>query len=158
MPWLDRVLVPTKVTGGGIDAAVVVQVAAGYDQSMALTAAGELWTWGGSQCGQLGHGNKEHLTVPRVVDGTGVVVGIAGGECRSFVITAEGRVLAFGCNGEIEYSDANGDELDEPYFVVDGRLGLGAEAQEALTPTAIDGVTMGEGEGEEGAGGKEEKE
>ena len=56
MPWLDRVLVPTKVTGGGIDAAVVVQVAAGYDQSMALTAAGELWTWGGGSVGSLATG------------------------------------------------------------------------------------------------------
>ena len=34
-----------------------------------------------------------------------------------------------------------------------GRLGLGAEVEEALTPTAIDGINMGEGEE-----GKEEKE
>ena len=32
-----------------------------------------------------------------------------------------------------------------------GRLGLGAEVEEALTPTAIDGITMGEG-GEEKEG------
>jgi len=45
------------------------------------------------------------------------------------VSTTEGRVLAFGC----------GD---------DGELGLGAEVEEALTPTAIDGITMGEGQEE----------
>jgi hypothetical protein len=44
----------------------------------------------------------------------------------------EGRVLTFG-SGE------------------SGRLGLGAEVEEALTPTAIDGITMGEG-GEEKEG------
>ncbi len=33
-------LVPTKVTGGGIDEAAVVQVAAGADHTIALTASG----------------------------------------------------------------------------------------------------------------------
>ena len=127
-------LVPTKVTGGGIEEAVVVQVAAGTDHSMALTAIGELYSRGGGSYGQLGHGRKENLAVPRVVDGIDAVVGIAGGERHSLVTTVEGRVLAFG----------HGD---------DGRLGLGAGVTEALTPTAIDGITMGEG-----GGGGEEKE
>jgi hypothetical protein len=65
------------------------------------------------------------------------MVGMAGGERHSLVTTAEGRVLAFG-------SGAN------------GRLGLGAGVEEALTPTAIDGITMGEGgEETEGKEGKE---
>jgi hypothetical protein len=45
-------------------------------------------------------------------------------------------VLAFGNNGEEQEED----------FDADGRLGLGAEVGEALTPTAIDGIKMGEGE------------
>ena len=64
-------LVPTKVTGGGIDEAVVVQVAAGDYHSMALTATGELYAWGEGDSGQLGHGGKENLAVPRVVGGIG---------------------------------------------------------------------------------------
>jgi alpha-tubulin suppressor-like RCC1 family protein len=127
-------LVPTKVAGGEIEEAVVVQVAAGTDHSMALTAIGELYSWGVGSYGQLGHGGKEHLAVPRVVDGIEAVVGMAGGERHSLVTTVEGRVLAFG-NGE------------------SGCLGLGAGVTEALTPTAIDGITMGEG-----GGGGEEKE
>ena len=39
-------------------------------------------------------------------------------------------------------------------FVVCGGLGLGAGVDEALTPTVIDGITMGEGG--EGKEGKEE--
>jgi alpha-tubulin suppressor-like RCC1 family protein len=75
------------------------------------------------------------MAVPRVVGGIdGAVVGMAGGSKHSLVTTAEGRVLAFG--------------TDE-----DGCLGLGAEVREALTPTAIDGITMGEGD--EGKEGKE---
>ena len=73
------------------------------------------------------------MAVPRVVDGIeGTVVGMAGGGSHSLVTTAEGRVLAIG------YGD-------------EGCLGLGAEVKEALTPTAIDGITIGEGgEGKEG--------
>ena len=75
------------------------------------------------------------MAVPRVVDGIGgAVVGMAGGGLHSLVTTAEGRVLAFG-NG------------------MNGRLGLGEGVTEALTPTAIDGITMGEGD--EGKEGKE---
>jgi alpha-tubulin suppressor-like RCC1 family protein len=128
-------LVPTKVTGGGIGEAVVVQVTAGGYHSLALTAAGELYAWGTGHRGQLGHGGKEHLAVPRAVGGIeGAVTGMAGGSVHSLVTTGEGRVLAFGSG-------------------VSGRLGLGAGVQEALTPTAIDGITMGEEE--DGKEGKE---
>jgi hypothetical protein len=75
------------------------------------------------------------LDVPRVVDGLeGAVVGMGGGERHFLVTTAEGRVLAFRSGAH-------------------GRLGLGAEVDEALTPTAIDGIAIGERE--EGKEGKE---
>ena len=86
--------------------------------------------------------------MPRVVDGIEGVVGMAGGDLHSLVTTAEGRVLAFGSNGDEREEDSDGEELDEPVFVVDGRLGLGAGVAEALTPTAIDGITMCEEEKE----------
>jgi alpha-tubulin suppressor-like RCC1 family protein len=122
-------LVPTKMTGGEIGEAMVVQVAAGVFHSMAKTASGELWTWGQGEYGQLGHGGKEHLAVPRVVSGIAAVTGMAGGCEHSLVTTAEGRVLAFG----------------------DGPIGLGAGVEEVLTPTAINGIAMVEGgEGSEG--------
>jgi alpha-tubulin suppressor-like RCC1 family protein len=127
-------LVPTKVTGGGIDEAVVVQVAAGDDHSMALTATGGLYSWGKGDSGQLGHGDKENLAVPRVVGGIGGAVSMAGGARRSLAIMEEGCVLVFGGGAG-------------------GCLGLGAEVGEALVPTAIDGITMGEGD--EGKEGKE---
>ena len=77
------------------------------------------------------------MAVPRVVGGIGAVIGMAGGGSHSLMTTAEGRVLAFG------YGDS-------------GELGLGAAVGEALTPTAIDGITMDEGEeGKEGKEGKE---
>ena len=73
------------------------------------------------------------MAVPRVVGGIGgAVVGMAGGNVHSLITTAEGRVLAFGLGAN-------------------GRLGLGAGVAEALTPTEIDGIAMGEG-GEEKEG------
>jgi alpha-tubulin suppressor-like RCC1 family protein len=119
---------------------------------MALTASGELYAWGEGDSGQLGHGGKENLAVPRVVGGIGeIVVGMSGGTDHSLVTTAEGRVLAFGSNGEEQEEDSDGEELEEPVVVVDGRLGLGAAVIEALAPTAIDGIVIGrEGGGEEG--------
>jgi alpha-tubulin suppressor-like RCC1 family protein len=130
-------LVPTKVTRGGIGEAAVVQVAAGEFHSMALTTTGELYAWGQNTYGQLGHGGKEHLAVPRVVGGIeGAMTGMSGGCTHSLVITAEGRVLAFGGKG---------------LFAASGDLGLGAGVRQALTPTAIEGITMGEeDEGKEG--------
>jgi hypothetical protein len=134
-------LVPTKVTGGGIEEAVVVQVAAGTNHSMALTATGGLYSWGESNYGQLGHGDKENVAVPRVVSGIdGAVVGITGSS-HSLMTTVDGRVLAFGGK--------------PPFFPPSSTtaLGLGAGVPEALTPTAIDGITIGEGD--EGKEGKE---
>ena len=86
------------------------------------------------------------MAVPRVVDGIrGTVVSMAGGFCHSLVTTAEGCVLAFGCNGEENYEDSDGEELDEPIIDVDGRLGLGAGVEKALTPTTIDGIALDAG-------------
>jgi alpha-tubulin suppressor-like RCC1 family protein len=131
-------LVPAKVTGGGIGEAMVVQVAAGEYHAMALTASGELWAWGKGHRGQLGHGDKANLAVPRVVDGIeGAVTGMAGSSSHSLVTTAEGRVLAFGGKAP---------------FAACGGLGLGAGVEEALTPTVIDGIVIGR-EGEEGKEG-----
>ena len=67
------------------------------------------------------------------------VAGIAGGDEHSRVTTAEGRVLAFGGNRDERHVDSDGEDLDEPAFVVDGRLGLGVGVAEVRTPTAIDG-------------------
>ena len=146
-------LVPTKVSCGGLNEAMVVQVTAGGTHSMALSATGELFTWGRGTDGQLGHGEKEDLTVPRVVDGIGAVTGMDAGQSMSLVIV-DGRVLSFGANGEYRYEDREtGEELDEDEYVFeeDGRLGLGMGLAEALTPTAIGGIILGGvGEGKEG--------
>ena len=121
-----------KVTGEGIEEAMVVQVAAGAFRSMALAATGGLYLWGkGGGRGQLGHGGKDNLAVPRVAGGIGAVVGMADGQYHSLVTTEVGRVLSCGSDGR-------------------GALGLGAAVYEALTPTVIDGITPSRGRGVKG--------
>ena len=62
----------------------------------------------------------------------GAVTGMSGGNDYFLVTTAERRVLTFGFG-------ALGPTAE--------KLGLGDGVGEALTPTAIDGITMGEGGG-----------
>ena len=78
---------------------------------------------------------KVSSSVPRVMNGTGVVTGMSGGGIHSLLTTATGRVLSFGTN--------------------DGGV------WEALTPLVVDGLTVGgvwEGVAEEISEGKEGKE
>ena len=105
-----------------------------------FTVTGELWTWGNGGHGQLGHGTKGESWVPKVVNGTRDVTGMASGLWHSLLTTASGSVLSFGSN--IDYS-----------MQVVGYLGLGAEVSEALTPRVIPGITIGgAGEGKRRGG------
>ena len=52
-------------------------------------------------------------------------------------VRESGEVIVFGQGGEIKYEDEEFNWLDEPVFVVDGRLGLGAEVKEVLRPTVV---------------------
>ena len=118
-------------------------MAVGTFHSTALTATGELWSWGRGNSGQLGHGDKESSSVPMVVNGTGVVTEMTGGYAHSLLITTTGGV-SFGANTNV--SD-----------LVVGQLGHGAEVEEVLTPRAIVGIIIDGGE-EGGNTGGEEKE
>ena len=71
------------------------------------------------------------MKVPRVVEGAGVVVGVAGGNEHSMAVRESGEVVVFG-TGKDMYSGT-----------VDGRLGLGAEVGEALEPTVVPGIHAG---------------
>jgi len=60
-------------------------VAAGSYHTMAVTDAGELFTWGDGRFGKLGHGDDNHKFVPTLVEGLRGqrVVGVAGGLCHT---------------------------------------------------------------------------
>ncbi|VDD75186.1 unnamed protein product [Mesocestoides corti] len=109
---------PQPVTG--IDA-FVVDVAVGSCYSAAVTAGGELFTWGQGKSGRLGHGDTEDRLVPTMVRALEPhqVLQVACGsrDAQTLALTADGNVWAWG-DGEF------------------GKLGLG-HTDTCLTPTPI---------------------
>ena len=101
---------PRRVEPGRFGGERVVFVAAGGNQTVAVTAGGRLYTWGYGGHGRLGHGDTGNRLVPTLVGagafGGSAVVMAACGDQHTLVVTCDGALWACGC-GE------------------DGRLGLG---------------------------------
>ncbi|KAE9041602.1 hypothetical protein PR003_g6764 [Phytophthora rubi] len=77
----------------------IVRVACGGLHSAAITAAGEVYTWGCNDDGALGRDGDENY--PANVGGFGpkqsTAVQIVGGDCHTAVVTLAGKVYTWGC-------------------------------------------------------------
>ena len=83
---------------GGLASRAVAQVACGKSHSVALTAEGDVYTWGGGDAGQLGSGRTGPSFVPRYVSalqGTPVAM-IATGASHCAALSVYGRVYTWG--------------------------------------------------------------
>eukprot|EP00742_Colponemidia_sp_Colp-10_P003198 GILJ01003407.1.p1 GENE.GILJ01003407.1~~GILJ01003407.1.p1 ORF type:complete len:594 (-),score=58.29 GILJ01003407.1:163-1944(-) len=80
---------PSKVTFGR-DAKPIVKVACGCYHTIALTEAGDIYTFGRGNHGQLGHGNTTDYKAPKWVESLSGrrVVEIAGGFYHTIVLSA----------------------------------------------------------------------
>lgn len=88
-------LQPVKIGGVGN----VVAVSAGYRHSMALDAAGHVWTWGHSFFGELGDGKAEtdaDVVLPHRVAGLANVTMISAGHDYSLAVTKQGKLFGWG--------------------------------------------------------------
>uniref|UniRef100_A0A3Q3VWY8 E3 ubiquitin-protein ligase HERC2 n=1 Tax=Mola mola TaxID=94237 RepID=A0A3Q3VWY8_MOLML len=78
----------------------VVQIACGSTYSAAITADGELYTWGRGNYGRLGHGSSEDQTTPMLVTalkGLKVVdVACGSGDAQTLAVTENGQVWSWG--------------------------------------------------------------
>ena len=101
---------PRQVEAGWFGGEKVVFVAAGRRHTVAVTARGQLYTWGDGQCGQLGHDGVEGLLLaPWLVvgqdeddeafEGSAVVMAACGGE-HTLVLTCDGALWACGCGSD----------------------------------------------------------
>ncbi len=141
----------------------VKQVAAGEGFGLALTAGGNLYTFGLDDVGQLGTGeppepNENPNPTPQLVTfpaGAGPVTQIAAGEVTAYALTASGRLFGWGEGFE---HDQLGFEEANPVWtpreiVLPGasapivRIGSGEESAYALT---ANGVVFGWGGNENG--------
>ncbi|KAK1983406.1 BTB/POZ domain-containing protein [Colletotrichum cereale] len=108
---------------GGLTDKKVVQVALGQNHTMAVTDAGELWTWGSNSNSQLGYSlppparqDEEPMsTTPRQVFGTlkkEVVVGVAASAVHSVAHTST-SLFCWGKNlGQLALMDADSRSLE----------------------------------------------
>ncbi len=97
----------------------VVQIAAGYEQSLALTSTGQLYTFGGNRFGQLGRAANSETTTPNptptpvgLPNAAGPVTAVAAGGFHTLALTSSGLIYAFGRNsgGELGNAANNGSE------------------------------------------------
>ena len=84
----------------------MLHVTAGDRHTAVITAeegddGRQLWTWGGCETGQLGHGGSERELIPRIVDGMKGrnCVLVSAGSFHTTVVTDNGEMLTTGYGG-----------------------------------------------------------
>ncbi|XP_075898837.1 putative E3 ubiquitin-protein ligase HERC4 [Nelusetta ayraudi] len=92
----------------------LVQIAAGGEQSFALSLSGGVFGWGRNDCGQLGLGNRTDQHVPTTIDCLIMkkTVHISCGRDHTVILTKDGVVFTFGSGqyGQLGHNSLN-DEL-----------------------------------------------
>ena len=78
---------------------VVRAVAAGQAHSLAVSEAGEVFSWGHGELGPLGHGDEEDWLEPLRIAGLGGVrvCAVAAGAVHSLAVGSDGAVYGWGC-------------------------------------------------------------
>ena len=78
-----------------------IAVSAGWQHTLALTADGAVWSWGGGDFGRLGHGDAQRQLQPKKIEAfTGQrVVAVSAGTGHSLALTADAAVFTWGKGG-----------------------------------------------------------
>ncbi|KAK8957481.1 Ultraviolet-B receptor UVR8 [Platanthera zijinensis] len=79
----------------------VVRVSAGDEHAVVLDSNGHVYTWGRGYCGALGHGDENDKTTPELLSSlkSHLAVQVCARKRKTFVLTDEGSVFAFGWMG-----------------------------------------------------------
>uniref|UniRef100_A0A8C4NJF8 HECT-type E3 ubiquitin transferase n=1 Tax=Eptatretus burgeri TaxID=7764 RepID=A0A8C4NJF8_EPTBU len=106
----------------------VVHVACGSSYSAAVTADGELYTWGRGSYGRLGHGDSEDVETPMIVaalKGLRVIdVACGSGDAQTLAVTDDGQVWSWG-DGDYGKLGRGGSNSCKTPFQVERLQGLG---------------------------------
>ena len=130
-------------------------MSAGDYHSLAITADGAVWSWGGGAYGRLGHGDEQNQLLPKKVDAlTGQrVVAVSAGGVHNLVITADGGVWSWGTGdfGKLGHGDRQRQLLPKKLeaFADQRVVAVSAGEHHSLARTA-DGAVFTWGKGEPG--------
>ena len=124
----------------------VKAIAGGDCHSLAVTDDGQLFAWGGGECGQLGVGSTDDVLSPVQIGGalTGRrVKQVAAGGDHSLALLEEGRLFAWGSNsyGQLGTGGREGWQLVP--IEVGGALGAPATRALQLTHERVKGIAAG---------------
>ena len=118
----------------------IVSVASSDSHCLALSAEGEVYSWGAGLYGALGHGDEDTRAVPCRIESLGCIECIAAGtNWTSAAVDEDGRLFTWGRARLVEEEDG---ELDE--FKLNSALGyrLDAETDSQLTPKQVDALSQ----------------
>ncbi|XP_017066913.1 probable E3 ubiquitin-protein ligase HERC2 [Drosophila eugracilis] len=98
----------------------VVQIECGAQFSLALTRAGEVWTWGKGDYYRLGHGGDQHVRKPQPIGGLQGrrVIHVAVGALHCLAVTDAGQVYAWGDNDHGQQGSGNTSVNKKPALVI----------------------------------------
>ncbi|XP_066285129.1 uncharacterized protein [Branchiostoma lanceolatum] len=116
------------------------QVAAGAVHNLLLTTSGEVFSWGMNNCGQLGHGGRSEVTIPKVVHALSgrPVVALAAGEDFSAAVDRSGKVWVWGRNSHGQL----GIDMKSSSSSSSSSLGMQMSfiGRDVLTPLQLQGI------------------
>ncbi|URD94920.1 Regulator of chromosome condensation (RCC1) repeat [Musa troglodytarum] len=97
----------------------IQRVSAGDEHALALDSSGYVYTWGRGYCGALGHGDENDKTSPELLTSLKghLAVQVCARKRKTFVLTDEGSVFAFGWMGfgSLGFSDrGSSDKVMKP--------------------------------------------
>ena len=130
----------------------VVAVSVAQHHSLALTADGEVWSWGWGAYGMLGHGDRQTQLLPKKIEAlTGQrIVAVSAGAHHSLALAADGAVWSWGQGacGMLGHGDEQTQWLPKKVEAFAGRrvVAVSAGGMHSLALTA-DGAVWSWGQG-----------
>lgn len=122
----------------------VRQIACGGFHTAAVTETGEVYTWGGGEHGQLGHGDKVNRIVPTLVEALmdKVMIQITCGWSHTVALTDSGDVYTWGNgdHGKLGHHDTNKVTLPKPVEALEAKRVIAIASYNEHTVALIDPI------------------
>ena len=146
----QRQLLPKKVEA--LAGRRVVAVSAGTLHSLAITADGAVWSWGGGAFGKLGHGDEQQQLLPKKVEALAGqrAIAVSAGTRHSLALTADGAVWSWGDGafGKLGHGDEQNQLLPKKIELLAGQRAIAVSAGEYhSTALTTDGAVWSWGYG-----------